>query len=117
MSKRTIKQRIERLVEHRNAGKLGRRVTSNSRTQKTAMKRIKLAEQWATANFKRLAGEWALESGLVGELVLGEPTPVKNTRRKRMSIHVTDAKGRTAICTFTADGSRDMYERTDRSTG
>lgn len=39
--KRTILKRAQWLVDHRNGGTLGRRLKSNCRTQKTAMRRIK----------------------------------------------------------------------------
>lgn len=57
-----------------------------------------------------LAGAWAEESGMSKPFVFGKPDPAPSGG---FSVIVSDSKGHSAICTFRADGSRDMYERTD----
>ena len=61
------------------------------------------------------AKKWATENGLTPPLTTSDISTVE--RSKNVTVGVTDSKNRSAICTFREDGSRDMFERTDRVTG
>jgi hypothetical protein len=58
---------------------------------------------------------WAADSQMTPPFAVGEVVIVRGTCR--FSVTVTDSKSRAAICAFKADGSRDVFERTDRIAG
>lgn len=67
------------------------------------------------ADLKAAAVAWATDSQMTPPFTTGEVTPIKNTTF--VQVVVSDSKNRSAICTFKADGSRDVFERTDRISG